>query len=143
MFKKGLIVSSIVLALACLPATSFAANTADSSPQSSPVTMRGDGFFSSDTYLASSVETYTFNYDHSDGSFLRFYLVDKNKKGMGIIVYGPNGSVYFNGHTQASNGYQVYKEGPAGPVGTYVVRVLSDNGGYGYDYSYGVAARAY
>ncbi|MEK5031898.1 hypothetical protein MKY96_10660 [Paenibacillus sp. FSL R7-0302] len=100
----------------------------------------GDVFNSWDTYLLSSVETYTFNYDKSDGSFLRFYLGDKNHKGMKII-YSPNGSVYFNGHTTASNGYQVYKEGPAGPAGVYTIKVSSDNGATRFDYQYGIAAR--
>jgi hypothetical protein len=86
---------------------------------------------------------YTFDYDTSYGSTIRYYLADSNQVGMTIKIYDAGNNQVATGHTSESNGWQYQSTFTPSGTQEYTVRIVSDDGDGGFGYGYEVAVRAF
>ncbi|MFE5324423.1 hypothetical protein ACFQ88_37875 [Paenibacillus sp. NPDC056579] len=145
---KKLLILTTALALSAVPATGFAqANTyAAGNPVngSGQITILELMLNRSGTLPSNGEKEYTFSYDPSYGSTIRYYLEDTNHKGMSIYIYNSSNRLVASGHTGASNNWQFLNTfSPAQVYDDFTVTIVSDNGNGGTDYGYNVAVRAY
>lgn len=146
--KKKLVILTTALALSAVPATGFA--QAAHNVEGNQVSRPGDFtilelMLDRSGYLPSNGEKdYTFSYDTSYGSTIRYYLQDTNHKGMSIYIYNSSNRLVASGHTSASNNWQFLNTfTPAQVNDDFTVTIVSNDGYGGSDYGYSVAVRAY
>ncbi|MCG7406361.1 hypothetical protein MH117_02955 [Paenibacillus sp. ACRRX] len=144
--KKQLIVLTAALSLLILPTSIFAqSNHSYNANMNSIKTIKLlGGYESKDGVLPSSGEVeYSFTYNKSDGANFRIYLGDDNKKGMKLVVYDPDNNEFASGKTNAGNNWRVLLDTKPKKEGDYTIKIVSNDGDGGWDYSYSSAARSY